>query len=102
MPSNDNISNSHSSYGPKSRRSSSITKPSISLSWEHINVYSKKLNKCCNKKFDDVKTNGDNNAAENSFDMQFKKYNNRHQILRDGLNLIKLILIFNHFLFFIY
>ena len=71
-------------------RRSSISS-SISLSWECINVYSKRQNKCCSKKPDEtISLSSTDNIVQN-FEMEsvssknsYKK-NNRYQILNNGI-----------------
>ena len=68
-----------------------VSVSSVSLSWENINVYSRRQNKCCGKICDDTISKTDSNTdLAQSFEMQSvssgNSYNKnaRHQILHNG------------------
>ena len=65
------------------RRSSSIYKPQITLSWEYISVFSKRQRDCCARKSDKGTINNLESNFDQTFEMQLKK-KNRHQILHNG------------------
>ena len=75
-------------------RRSSVSTASISLSWEYINVYSKRQYKCCSKKHDEtISVSSTDNIVQN-FEMESvssnnsDKKNNRNQILHNGKSFI--------------